>query len=411
MRSAWQSKSSRKLTPISPVSASILLLAVFLLLSSAIPAGAVTKKWTDTYNQPVANASDTGSDVAVAPGGAVYVVGTYTHPTQEQNIWLRKYSSGGIVQWTEVYDNSIPGGGMDFGRDVAVAPDGTVYIVGYVESASDGMNIWIRQYAPDGTPGWTDTVDGADHDHDRAYGIAVGPNGRLYVIGSTIVSGENTNIWLRKYTPAGSVKWTKIKNGPVNGADTGWAVAVSPNGRSVYAAGSIDVGMPGSNNIWIRKYSKKGKKKWTRTHDGPDSESDIPWSIAVAPDGMVYVAGHEDAPDEGGHIWVRKYTPGGTVVWTRTHSGDSAEDRAHGVAVGSGGGVYVTGFKTIGGDSRIWLRKYTSGGGVAWTKKYNQEAFYDNGQGVAVSPNGAIYVAGSVYVTGEGQNIWIRKYK
>jgi len=99
---------------------------------------------------------------------------------------------------------------------------------------------------------WTKTYNGADNSSDNGNGVAVGPDGSVYVTGRTLVIGQAANIWVRKYSPKGKVKWTKTYNGADNSADQGRGVAVGPDG-SIYVTGHTAV-IDQETNIWVRKY-------------------------------------------------------------------------------------------------------------------------------------------------------------
>jgi uncharacterized delta-60 repeat protein len=376
------------------------------LSSSAL---AVRARWTKTHNG-AANLNDYGNGVAIGPDGSIYVSGYTTVTDQESNIWLRKYSPRGKKIWTKTYNGAADSD--DEGHGVAVGPNGSVYVVGYTAVSGEGLNTWLRKYSPRGKVKWTKTYNGAADAEDAGYGVAVGPDGNVYVTGSTYVLGQAQNIWLRKYSPRGKKIWTKTYNGSGNNYDYGNGVAVGADG-SVYVAGSAYV-TDQDSNIWLRKYSPGGKKIWTRKYNGTDNSHDIGYGVAVGPDGSVYVIGHTFVTGENNNIWLRKYSPGGKVLWTKTvNDADNASDEGYGVAVGADGSVYATGYKNKSGQSwNVWLRKYSPEGKKIWTKTYNSaDNSSEVGSGVAVGSDGSIFVTGRKEVTGQSYDIWLRKYR
>jgi len=368
--------------------------------------------WTRTYDG-VANGNDRGQGIAVDENGNVYIVGYESVTGELSNIWVRKYDSSGNVEWTRTHNG--PGSLADMGQGIAVDRNGNVYVTGYeYHSPAESYNIWFRKYNSNGGEVWTKTYNGASNGADCGYGIAVDDSGNVYVAGYETVTGVWGNIWVRKCDPDGEEIWTKTHNGPDNGTDRGYAIAVDASGN-VYVTGYEDRGAPNEDDIWVRKYNSSGGEVWTRTHNGSGDDDDEGAGIAVDGMGCVYVTGSEVATGEGRNIWVRKYDSNGGTIWTRTHNGaENLEDRGYGIAVDGSGNVFVTGFEraTAIESDNIWVRKYDSDGNVVWTKTYNGLANgFDEGHGIALDGSGNVHVAGFEWVTGEGYNVWVRKYE
>jgi hypothetical protein len=181
---------------------------------------------------------------------------------------------------------------------------------------------------------------------------------------------------------------------------------------NVYVTGSEWVSGQ-SDNIWVRKYDSVGNAVWTRTHNGTANSQDRGYAVGVDGSGNVYVTGSETVTEQSSNIWIRKYDSDGNVVWTRTYNGAAnLEDKGYGIAVDGQGNVYVAGSEyVVGEEDNVWVRKYNSDGNVVWTRTYNGAANgNDGGHGIAVDASGNVYVTGSEYVTGEEDNIWVRKY-
>ncbi|MFH1073777.1 MAG: SBBP repeat-containing protein [Candidatus Firestonebacteria bacterium] len=172
-------------------------------------------------------------------------------------------------------------------------------------------------------------------------------------------------------------------------------------------------------NIWTRKYDSNGTVVWTETYNGTANGADYGQGIAVDSSGNVYVTGYEWVTGQGYNIWTRKYDSNGTEVWTKTYNGAANDYIGYGIAVDSSGNVYVIGSETVTGQGyNIWTRKYDSNGTEVWTKTYNGAVNGDDyyGTGVAVDSSGNVYVTGFenvAYHVGSvwtSWNIWTRKY-
>ena len=393
----------------------LISLALLLTLASTLPDGAMgaSLEWTRKYNDK-ADGADTWRSVAAAPDGSVYAAGIVYISGGTEYINLIKYSSAGKKIWKRTYDT---GTGNDRAYGVAAGPDGSVCVVGHTTPGGlSATDIWVRKYSPKGKVKWTDSY-GTTYGYSWEYGngVAVAPDGSIYAVGATLVENEGRNVWLRKYGPKGKVKWTKTYNRSMDGGasqDDGYGVAVAPNGR-IYVVGTSSTTAQGYD-LWLIKVSPKGALKKSKTFNEPGSTlDDIGHSVAAAPDGSVYVTGYSTSAPGDRKFLVVKYSSRLKRRWYRTVDKGSGWDTGRGVAVGPDGGLYAAGYVyTTGTADDIWLRKYTPGGKTVWTKRCNGKAGgYDNAYGVAVTPLGEIYLAGGLYEDAGGHNAWLRKYR
>lgn len=138
-----------------------------------------------------------------------------------------------------------------------------------------------------------------------------------------------------------------------------------------------------------------GQTVWDSVVDGPSSQSDRAHDVAIGADGSVYVAGEITIVGAGTNAWVRKYTPGGGVSWTTTFNGtDNLDDAALGIAVDPNGSVVVVGYTTVGDTREAWAHRYlTDDGSPAWANAltYGEGVAY----AIAADTDGSAYIAGS----------------
>ncbi|MGF0009385.1 SBBP repeat-containing protein [Desulfovibrio sp. SGI.102] len=295
------------------------------MLKSMLFGGVVetAKPWVATLG---GSSPDPGYSVAVAPDGSVYVCGeTWSAGAGYSDLLLAKFSSSGTVQWQRI----LGGSDNDRGRSVAVAPDGSVYVCGYTESAgAGGYDLLLAKFSSSGTVQWQRTLGGSND--DEGHSVAVASDGSVYVCGYTESAGAgNQDLLLAKFSSSGAVQWQKTLGG--SDYDDGRSVAVAPDG-SVYVCGE------NRYNFLLAKFSSSGAVQWQKTLGG--SNPDSGYSVAVAPDGSVYVCGYIDSYS---YFLLAKFSSSGTVQWQRTLGG-SDDDEGHSVAVAPDGSVYVCGY-------------------------------------------------------------------
>ena len=341
-----------------------------------------------------------GRSVAVAPDGSVYVCGvTQSAGAGSNDLLLAKFSSSGTVQWQKTLGSSND----EDGYSVAVAPDGSVYVCGCFGSTVLGGPRWdllLVKFSSSGTVQWQKTLGGGVDDYGHS--VAVASDGSVYVCGHAYSAGVGEcDFLLAKFSSSGTVQWQKTLGG--GKGDYGYSVAVAPDG-SVYGCGFTYSAGAGEYDFFLAKYSSSGTVQWYKTLGG--SRDDEGYSVAVAPDGSVYVCGiARSARDAGAsNFLLAKFSSSGTVQWQKALGDNSISTYGHSVAVASDGSVYVCGHTYVSGAGRgddLLLVKFSSSGTVQW-KKILYGSRDDQGQSVAVAPDGSVYVCGITQSAGAG---------
>jgi len=210
---------------------------------------------------------------------------------------------------------------------------------------------------------------------------------------------------------SGMIKhWSEIWGSANN--DYGYGVSVDSGGNT-YVAGFTYDAFDGQTNaggydIFLTKYNSTGTKQWSEIWGS--ANNDYGYGVAVDSGGNVYVAGYTYGPFDGqvnvgGYdIFLTKYNSTGTKQWSKIW-GSANDDYGREVSVDSDENVYVTGYtdgvfdgQTNTGSSDIFLTKYNSAGTKQWSKIWGSVST-DIGRGVSVDSGGNIYVTG--YTDGE----------
>src|SRR5262252_7157445 len=127
---------------------------------------------------------------------------------------------------------------------------------------------------------------------DVANGIAVAADGSSYVVGTSDSFAKDqfgqpkAGIFLVKFAPDGSLAWQRVWDGTtIFGSFLGPAVALGADG-SVYVTGTTSTN---GGDAVLLKFNAAGDLIWQRTWG--DSAFDVSNAVAEASDGSVYITG------------------------------------------------------------------------------------------------------------------------
>ncbi|MBI4728517.1 MAG: PQQ-binding-like beta-propeller repeat protein [Acidobacteria bacterium] len=256
----------------------------------------------------------------------------------------------GPVAWVARYNGT--GNGWDVSYPVTTSYDGSrVFVAGRSPGSgtSDGLAT-VAYSAATGGEIWAARYDGPARGFDGAYALAVSPDGgRVYAAGASASSGSNVDFATIAYDAAtGSQIWAaRYDNGPGAGWDGAASVAVSPNGARVFVTGR-SVGTGTLDDFATVAYdAASGSQLWVARYNGPGNDWDQPYGVLVSPDGArVYVAGGSwGGPTSADFATVAYDAATGAQVWVARYDGPgSAWDEAHSiVATPDGARVFLTG--------------------------------------------------------------------
>lgn len=134
----------------------------------------------------------------------------------------------------------VGGNDNDYGRDIAIGPDGSIYTTGGTQSSNfittsgafdrtfnGNTDVYLQRYAPDGTLLWSTFFGGVNY--DRAYAIEVDSQGSVYIAGRA-GSGFPTTSGALQRTFGGDTS----PNGAY-GTQDGFAAKFDSNGQLVWS--------------------------------------------------------------------------------------------------------------------------------------------------------------------------------
>jgi hypothetical protein len=379
---------------------------VMVLAGSAAGKQEAVEEWVALYDG-LGNAGDDVGDMVLDSFGNIYVTGHSWGDGTDFDYATIKYSSDSNEPvWVARYDG--PGNGSDWAEAIAVDDLGNVYVTGTSVNGISSDYATIK-YAPDSNvPVWIARYNGSGNGLDVAYDIAVDGAGNVYVTGQSDGNGTDADYATIKYAPDSNVPvWVARYNGPGNGPDWGWAIAVDDS-CNVYVTGRGH----GSGYATIKYAQDSNVPVWVARYN----DSDWGWDIAVDDSCNVYVTG-----GTGADYCTIKYGPDSNVpLWTARYNHTNNTDAARALALDDAGNIYVTGYSY---DSNTHFDyatiKYNpESNEPVWIARYNgPNNTGDVATDIALDKSGNIYVAGhisdpcmsvcTVKYSPDGNKLWV----
>jgi uncharacterized delta-60 repeat protein len=267
------------------------------------------------YDGP-ANAIDEAHAVAIQPDGKIVVVGTARNIANYDVLVLRynsngtldpTFGTGGVVLYNSPVDD------VDNGNGVVIQSDGKIVVAGERANSSGYHDILLLRLNSNGTLDPAFGVGGATfydiaNENDLGYSVALQPDGRIVITGTTQSGGAKTDLLVLRYNSNGTLDTSFGSSGVVlygtaNFADGGHAVVTQPDGKIIVVGNSYNSSVqPQENEVVLLRYNNNGTLDSTFGSGGVVIY-DNSWNIspmfsgtrlglALQPDGKIVVAGN-----------------------------------------------------------------------------------------------------------------------
>jgi len=321
-----------------------------LIVRKYSPSGSIA--WTQTY---AGDGSAIGADIALDPQGNVIVVGRTGATDADQNVLVAKFNGNtGAFVWDSLLDYE---GGFDTATGVAIDPAGAIYVSGVGEYGDPDYDYMIMKFAA-GTGNYViGAAFDANADADYANGIALGPDGAIYLVGTATLASPD--FFVEKFTQTGTAQFADVWGVPFDGeggdVDGGLGISVDAAGDIVAVGGFYSATGIGNATV-IKLSASDGTTIWSVPYD--DGLDSVAYRVDTDATGIT-VVGLTDTLNHGLDGWVRRYAPDGTMLWTQTYNGPaSGGDAAYAVSIRPDGSTAVVGVQGIANGNAAWTRVY-----------------------------------------------------
>jgi uncharacterized delta-60 repeat protein len=260
---------------------------------------------------------------------------------------------------------------------------------------------------------WQKHYQGTGDNSDRFNKIISDGQGNFIAAGYSIKTGNYRDFLTVKFDSNGDTLWWATKNGKGNADDEATQLAIDALGN-IYVAGYSDGGKS-EDDILLIKYNSNGVRQWDTTWNSPAWLDDVPNDMAIDANGNIFITGNAEPDTVTGSMdyITLKFSPAGAILWQVQYSRPgvtSGKDEATALALDAADNCFVTGRSSNGTDDDMITFKYDgSNGSVLFTQIYNGGSGDDRGVDIAIDNNQDIIVTGRSD-NGSNQDIRTLKY-
>ena len=393
------------------VLAAVTLLAAAVFVSTALAGGSSKPPtWTKSWASPAGDQFE-GAQLARSAACDLYVGGDLYRLSASSYDWVvARYTAAGTRKWVRFLAGPSDN---DYLNKLAADADGNVIAVGQVSTAAHASDWMVVKWSRSGTLLWKRQIDGTAHSVDIARDVVVAGDGSVFVVGSVNRSGSSTDGLIVKYSPGGHVLWSKYFDDAEHSGDEFFAIARDAR-NNVYVTG-LDYDTDRANDCVLIRYSSGGHRDWIRRWgDATALRHDVGFDVAVR-GSYVAVAG-QTMHDPASWIYsgmTLKYSTAGVLQWERTYVNDDPAidawwrcvgiDSSGRVAVG--GQAYVTASPT---DLAWTTTVYTADGTIGPVLKLKGDSGATNAiTDLSMTAAGTVYETGALYYSASFADLYV----
>ena len=322
--------------------------------------------WSETYNESTSGDAIAGG-ITLDDSGNVIVTGTVENGTNSYDLFVVKYNSSGVEQWTETYNGTSTV--YDGGKALVCDDNDNIYVTGGTYESLTHSDVVTICYNSSGTEQWISTYDN-NHLHDGGATISLLNDTTVVVSGPT---QESTNQWeyavINYHIDTGNELSSTVTSSSGSTMDEFADLAIDDQ-ENVYLVGSVKDASTGYYDYKTFKLDSDLDIVWEKTYSGSAQKDDVGRAVGVDDSGNVYVSGYSVNSDGDKDILTIKYNSSGTQQWTKTYDGTSDEE-AWDLVIDDDDNIFITGYTTVLEKKDFFTQMYDSNGNAKWNARHN----------------------------------------
>jgi len=325
--------------------------------------------------------------------GNTITIATKVEPSEDANISVIKFDRAGSIIWQQSY-NGISNA-KDYATNLYIDDDYNIFVCGTSYDSTTLYDMLVLKYDSAGTLEITMQYDGPANGDDIATAVGLDGGGRIYVTGSSTVSGNMTDFVTVKYQTDGTFDWEAFYD-YANGYEVPIGIEFKHDYSSMYISGASASSLTNWDYATIN-YDLSGTQLGAVRSSSAGIGFDNPMGFFIDSLNNIYITG--SAIDSGTatyNIKTMKLDSALNILWTKTYDEDHMNDQGNDLAVDDYGNVYVTGYVMAGNDSsNIAILKYDAAGNLIWNKNYGDRDTFSSDKGKKI-----VIVDNKIFVTG-----------
>lgn len=209
--------------------------------------------------------------------------------------------------------------------------------------------------------------------------------------------------WLAKLDASGNIVWQHLYGGP----HPDYARIVHPTAdRGYIVAGNT---MSDDQYAWLLKLDSNGNVQWQQMYGGLDKSFQVNGMQPTQDAGYVLVGTYENRAVSIGEVWVMKANAVGGIDWQWTYGGDMGEEGQAIALTPDGGFLVAASTHSFGAGSwDAWILKLDASGSIQWQRAYGGPES-DSAAAIVATVDGGAVFTGRTSSPGPGSDLWAIK--
>ncbi|MBI2967293.1 MAG: SBBP repeat-containing protein [Bacteroidetes bacterium] len=237
-------------------------------------------QWSTVYGDSL---DEKGHAVRQTSDGGYIIAGeTYTYGSGQNDLFLIKTGSTGVVQWSKAYGST----NYDYAKDVIETPGGGFVVAGSTRGYGAGSyDVYLLKTDINGNLLWTKTY-GTSED-ERGHSLQKTLDGGYAITGYSLdLSSGYSDVYFVKTDSNGVLQWDRLYG---DALDERGESFVQTGDSGYFIAGYTYSFGAGGSDVYMLRTNAQGAQQWSNAIGGP--LDDAGYEIIQSPDGGFAVAG------------------------------------------------------------------------------------------------------------------------